>query len=108
MNPTAAAPDVPLRGVVCDLDGTLLGPDVPHTIPEANVRALVALDAAGVSVSFASGRHLICMQPYLDTMSAAGVKHTAVVSCNGSLVTIADSVVHNDGVPAEMATRVLD
>ena len=38
-----------------DLDGTLLGPD--HTISPANVQAVQRLQAAGIEVVLASGRH---------------------------------------------------
>ena len=43
------------RLAAIDLDGTLLAPD--HTISPANARAVERLQAAGIEVVLASGRH---------------------------------------------------
>ena len=43
------------RLAAIDLDGTLLGPD--HTISPANARAVARMQAAGIEVVLASGRH---------------------------------------------------
>ena len=58
-------PTAPLsrrRLAAIDLDGTLLGPD--HTISPANAAAVARLQAAGVEVVLASGRHYDAMQHF--------------------------------------------
>ncbi len=55
-------PRFPFRLAAIDLDGTLLGPDL--TISVENHAALTALDAAGLTVVLASGRHYHSMLPY--------------------------------------------
>lgn len=50
------------RLAAIDLDGTLLGPD--HTISPANAAAVARLQAAGVEVVLASGRHHDAMHTF--------------------------------------------
>ena len=63
-----------------DLDGTLLGPD--HAISEANAAAVRRLQAAGIQVVLASGRHYNSMLKYVTALP--GVQW--VVSCQGGEV----------------------
>jgi Cof subfamily protein (haloacid dehalogenase superfamily) len=60
-----------------DLDGTLLGPD--HQISPDNARAVQQLQAAGMQVVLASGRHYNSMHKYADAIP--GVQW--LVSCQG-------------------------
>lgn len=60
-----------------DLDGTLLGAD--HQISVANAQAVRKLQAAGLQVVLASGRHYNSMKKYADALP--GVQW--VVSCQG-------------------------
>ncbi|MDR0902044.1 MAG: HAD-IIB family hydrolase [Opitutaceae bacterium] len=53
-----------LAGV--DLDGTLLGPDT--RIGDENRRAVARLQAAGVEVALASGRHYDSILPYAESL----------------------------------------
>lgn len=54
------------RLAAIDLDGTLLGPD--SRIGEANRRAVARLQAAGVEVVLASGRHHHTIRPYAESL----------------------------------------
>ena len=67
-----------------DLDGTLLGPD--HAISDANTLAVRRLQAVGVQVVLASGRHFNAMRKYVAELG--GVQW--VVSCQGGEVSSAD------------------
>ena len=88
-----------LKGVACDLDGTLLGVDQPHTIPLANVQALKHLDDAGVRIILASGRHLSCMRQYAKRLRDGGIKDSPIISSNGALVTVGEKVVYSNPIP---------
>ena len=70
----------PCRLAAIDLDGTLLGPDL--TISTENHAALRALDAAGLTVVLASGRHYDSMLPYTRQVPLA----QWVVSAQGAEV----------------------
>ncbi|MDR0352235.1 MAG: HAD-IIB family hydrolase [Opitutaceae bacterium] len=54
------------RLAAIDLDGTLLGPD--SRIGEANRRAVARMQAAGVEVVLASGRHHHTIRPYAESL----------------------------------------
>jgi Cof subfamily protein (haloacid dehalogenase superfamily) len=57
-----------LRMAAVDLDGTLLGPDL--TISPANRTAIETLQAAGIEVVLASGRHHSSMSPFAAILPA--------------------------------------
>ena len=102
MSAGAAASGKTLRGVACDLDGTLLGVDQPHTIPDANVAALKHLDDAGVRIILASGRHLSCMRQYAKRLQEGGIKDSPIISSNGALVTVGEKVVYSNPITPEV------
>lgn len=54
------------RLAAIDLDGTLLGPD--HTISAANAAAVARLQAAGIEVVLASGRHHTTMRAFGESL----------------------------------------
>ncbi len=66
-----------LKLAAIDLDGTLLGPD--HQISAENFHAVQQLQAAGLQVVLASGRHYTSMRKYAKQLP--GVQW--VVSCQG-------------------------
>lgn len=68
------------RLAAIDLDGTLLGPDL--TIGAANRRAVAALQAAGIEVALASGRHHASIKPF--ALGLPGVRW--IISAQGGEV----------------------
>ena len=87
-----------------DLDGTLLGPD--HRISDENALAVRRLQAAGIQVVLASGRHFNSMRKYGEALP--GVQW--VVSCQGGEVSNASrtTVLSRQFLPAEAVGQILD
>jgi hypothetical protein len=87
-----------------DLDGTLLGPD--HAISEANALAVRRLQAAGIQVVLASGRHFNSMQKYVAALP--GVQW--VVSCQGGEVSDASrtNVLNRQFLPTAEAGKIME
>ena len=79
-HPTALIENRHLRLAAVDLDGTLLGPDL--TISGDNRRAVARLQAAGLEVVIASGRHHRSIQPFASELP--GVRW--IVSAQGGEV----------------------
>jgi Cof subfamily protein (haloacid dehalogenase superfamily) len=92
---TELSPTLKLAAV--DLDGTLLGPD--GQISPANRQAVLRLQASGIQVVLASGRHFISMRKYTDALPAM----QWVISCQGGDVSSAqrDVVLSRTFLPAE-------
>jgi Cof subfamily protein (haloacid dehalogenase superfamily) len=92
-----------LRLAAIDLDGTLLGPD--HTISPANARAVQRLQADGIEVVLASGRHYGAMVEYGRALP--GVRW--MVSAQGAEVSSVDRsrVLHQSFLDAAITERVL-
>lgn len=63
-----------------DLDGTLLGPD--KQISPANLAALRSLEADGLEILIATGRHITRIEPYLAQVARA----RWAVTCQGASV----------------------
>lgn len=91
------------RLAATDLDGTLLGPD--HSISPANARAVARLQAAGMEVVLASGRHYGAMVEYGRALP--GVRW--MVSAQGAEVSSVDrtQVLHQSFLDADTTARVL-
>ena len=87
-----------------DLDGTLLGPD--HTISPANVQAVQRLQAAGIEVVLASGRHQGTMVAFARALP--GVRW--IVSVQGAQVADVEGarVLHQSFLDPVAARQVLD
>jgi Cof subfamily protein (haloacid dehalogenase superfamily) len=87
-----------------DLDGTLLGPD--RQIGPENLEAVRRLQAAGVQIVLASGRHYLNMRRYADALP--GVEW--IVSCQGGeTADVARKVVLNrDFLANDAARQILD
>jgi Cof subfamily protein (haloacid dehalogenase superfamily) len=99
------AKDLPrFKLAAIDLDGTLLGAD--HRISEANHRAVRQLQAAGIQVVLASGRHYNSMRDFADAL--AGVQW--LVSCQGGEVSSADrtTVLDREFLGAAAAGQTLE
>lgn len=94
----------PYRLAAIDLDGTLLGPD--HAISPANAQAVARLQAAGVEVVLASGRHHTTMSPFARQLP--GVRW--MVSVQGAEVSDASrtTVLHQSLLDPVATRRVLD
>lgn len=101
--PPNAPPSPRPRLAAVDLDGTLLGPN--HTISPANAAAVARLQAAGVEVVLASGRHYDAMQ--LFARQLPGVHW--VVSVQGAEVAnlTRTRVLHQSFLHATSAQHVL-
>lgn len=69
-----------IRLAAIDLDGTLLGPD--HQISPANLAALQHLEAQGIEILIATGRHITRIAPYLAKIRRA----RWAVTCQGASV----------------------
>lgn len=76
---TATPPSTP-RLVVTDLDGTFLSPD--GTVSETNSAAVLAAQAAGVPVVFATGRPV----RWLDVIRNLPGAHPTVIASNGAVL----------------------
>jgi Cof subfamily protein (haloacid dehalogenase superfamily) len=86
-----------------DLDGTLL--DGHHAISPANADAVRRLQAAGVQVVLASGRHFVSMHKYAAALP--GVQW--VVSCQGGEVASTDRsvVLHRQFMTTDAVRQVM-
>src|SRR5215217_904867 len=69
----------PLRGIVLDVDGTLLDPE--HRITPATAAAVARAGAAGLHVVLASGRSPRAMVDYLRELELEG----PAIAFNGAL-----------------------
>jgi Cof subfamily protein (haloacid dehalogenase superfamily) len=92
------------RLAAIDLDGTLLAPD--HTISPANVRAVERLQAAGIEVVLASGRHQRTMVAFARALP--GVRW--IVSVQGAQVADVGGtqVLHRSFLDPVAARRVVE
>lgn len=92
------------RLAAIDLDGTLLGPD--HTISPANARAVARMQAAGIEVVLASGRHYGTMVDFARALP--GVRW--MVSVQGAEVAEVGRgrVLHQSFLDPVAARRVLE
>lgn len=92
------------RLAAIDLDGTLLGPD--HTISPGNARAVARMQAAGIEVVLASGRHYGTMVDFARALPGV----CWIVSVQGAEVAdVARArVLHQSFLEANAARRVLE
>jgi len=80
-SPTTTDPGTSAPALVaCDLDGTFLLPD--GTVSELNARAVLAAQAAGVPVVFATGRPV----RWLDVIADLPGAHPTVIASNGAVL----------------------
>ncbi|HEU5081598.1 MAG TPA: Cof-type HAD-IIB family hydrolase [Opitutaceae bacterium] len=91
-----------LRLAAVDLDGTLLGPD--HRISPENHDAVARLQAAGIQVILASGRHYKMMRSFIDALPGLDW----VVSVQGAEASAADRshVMRRSFLDRAMAERI--
>ncbi|MCX6953697.1 MAG: Cof-type HAD-IIB family hydrolase [Verrucomicrobia bacterium] len=91
------------RLAAIDLDGTLLGPD--HAISPANARAVARMQAAGIEVVLASGRHHSTMHAFARALP--GVRW--IVSVQGAEVSDVDRArtLHESFLDPAAARQVL-
>ncbi len=101
----ASIPAIKLRLAAIDLDGTLLGPDLK--ISAENRRAVAKLQAAGMEIVLASGRHHDSIRPYAAELSARWI-----VSAQGGEVSditrktvLIREFLPRDGVESVLALR---
>lgn len=101
--PPSASPARRYRLAALDLDGTLLGPD--HAISPANAQAVARMQAAGLEVVLASGRHHETMEPFARQLP--GVRW--IVSVQGAEVAdvARTRTLHESYLEADAARRVL-
>ena len=93
----------PVRLVAIDIDGTLLGSQ--GVVPEANVAALEAAVARGVSVVLVTGRSFPFARPVLEGLPEA----IALIVSNGALVKTRDGVTRaRHLLPRDVARVVLE
>lgn len=96
---------VPIRMVVVDIDGTLL-PSAGAMVSERNLRALRAVNAAGIEIVIATGRRQAYAAPLLEPI---GLKPESVlITSNGAVTrTLAGRGIDRFLLPVETARALV-
>ena len=94
----------PFKAVAIDLDGTLLSRD--YTISEANHAAIHELQASGVEIILASGRHYVGMLQFARQLPQVNW----MVSSQGAFTSDLDrkTVLHDSHLPVDHAAAIID
>ena len=98
-----AVAQYPIRLLLSDMDGTLLGPD--HSLSPRTVEAVRALRAAGVFFSLATGRPPRAMREQIE---ALGVDIPTAAFNGGTLVNPDGSYLVTHYIPREAAVTTLE
>lgn len=91
----------PVRLVAIDMDGTLLS-TLSQTISPRNVRALRAVQEAGITVAIATGRRATYTVPLLENLGLRA--DTPIVASNGAVTcSLSGGVIDRSHMPARVA-----